>query len=392
MVKKRDTQQKIVEKNNLREKGGEEDFFEALKLISGAGEKKKDVQQKIVERDPSKERASEEEFSNILRMVAPGTHIRTAIDGILKGKKGAIIAVENDFVPPIAEGGFKVNARFTPQRLIELSKMDAAIILSKDMKRIVSANVLLTPNSKIQTNETGTRHKAAERTARQAGTLVIAISERKNEITIYYKNIKHKLIDSGDLLRKANEHVQMLEKQRELFDKSLDKLNHIELRNYPSLDSAIYAIQKGKMIEKISNDLKKQIIELGKEGALIKTRVKEITADVGKETELIVKDYSNLGVKKSKVLLDDLGFDELVDKDNVLSALGYESMVQTEPVQGWRILSKTSLPEADIAAIIKEAQSLGKAIHSNRSFHETILGVDKAKAFRTELEDIKLNI
>ena len=57
----------------------------------------------------------------------------------------------------------------------------------------------------------------------------------------------------------------MLEKQRELFDKSLEKLNHLELRNYPSLKEAIQVIQKGKLVNKIASDLSRYLIELGKE-------------------------------------------------------------------------------------------------------------------------------
>jgi diadenylate cyclase len=69
----------------------------------------------------------------------------------------------------LIDGGFKINSKFTPQKLIELAKMDGAIILSEDAKKIEYSNALLTPDSKIRSSETGTRHKAAERTAKQIG-------------------------------------------------------------------------------------------------------------------------------------------------------------------------------------------------------------------------------
>src|SRR3990167_2778861 len=113
-----------------------------------------EVQEKIVKTDNGK--ATEDEFSAILKMVAPGTNLRTALDGILKAKKGAIIAIGNNSLLPLIEGGFRINSRFTPQRLVELSKMDGALILSEDVKKIDYANVLLTPDNKIKSSETGT--------------------------------------------------------------------------------------------------------------------------------------------------------------------------------------------------------------------------------------------
>ena len=228
-------------------------------------ELKKEIQETIIPLPPvNHAKTTEEEFYNILKTIAPGTNLRAALDGTLKAEKGALIAVENSALHPLLDGGFKINAKFTPQRFIELTKMDGAIILSKDMKKINFANTMLAPDSKIKTVETGTRHKAAERTAKQTGTLVIAISERKKEITLYYKNKRHTLIGSEQLLRKANEHIQLLEKQRELFDRLIEKLTRLELKNYPSLNQALGVIQKGTIILKISSDLQKYIIELGK--------------------------------------------------------------------------------------------------------------------------------
>src|SRR3989344_1513520 len=151
---------------------------------------KKEVQARILKENVNFT-ATKEEFLNILRQVSPGTNIRTAIEGIVKSQKGALIVVENSLVNQILDGGFKINARFTPQKLMELSKMDGAIILSKDMKRINYSNVTLTPETKITSNETGTRHKSAERTAKMTGSLAIAVSEKRHEITLYYKDIRY---------------------------------------------------------------------------------------------------------------------------------------------------------------------------------------------------------
>jgi len=355
-------------------------------------EERTEVQRTIVpEQHTELQKATEEELFNVLRTVAPGTNIRTALDGALKAGKGALIVIENDQVLQVIDGGFRVNCRFTPQRLVELSKMDGAIILSKDLKRINYANVLLTPDSKIRTHETGTRHKAAERIAKQIATLVIAISERRNEITLFYKNIRHVLKNTAELLRKVNEHIQLIEKQRELFDKHVAQLNYSELRNFDSLKQALQVIQKGRIIQKIAEDIKRHVAELGNEGTLLKTRLKEIIAGVEKETNLVIKDYTKLDINKSRVLLDSLSYDEILDLDNISRILAYENQSLPNVIKGWRLLSKTSLADADIASIVKSLGSLGKALHSNGKAYAEILGDEKAVTFKNEIERIKLN-
>ena len=356
-----------------------------------AEEDKKEVQQTIIQLPDYNQKLTDEEVIDILRMVAPGTNLRTALEGVVKIGKGAIILVENEFSPAIIDGGFKLNCRFTPQRLMELSKMDGAIILSNDMKKIMHANVLLTPDSHIPTNETGTRHKAAERSARMTGTLVIAVSERKHEITLYHKNLRRVLLNSNELLRKTNEHIQLLEKQRELFDTSIAHLTKMEMRNYPSLDAAIQAVQKGYAIQKIAEDIHKSLIELGKEGSLLKTRLKELLTNVREETELVIKDYTKLDVKKSRTLLQSLSYEDLPEKDNITKSLAYEVPLQHKQIRGWRMLNKTSLDEAEIAMLIKEAGTLGKALNSQLGFYKSILGETRGASAKEEIELIKLN-
>ena len=353
-------------------------------------ETKKEIQEKIIQEENHE--VSEEEFSAILKLVAPGTNLRAALDGVLKAQKGALIVVEDEYLAPILEGGFKIDVGFTQQRLVELAKMDGAIVLSKDMRKINYVNVLLAPDNRIATNETGIRHKTAERVAKQAGTLVIAISERKHEINLFYKNVKYPLVNTGELLRKANENIQLLEKQRELFDKYIGKLNFFEMRNYPSLNQAIQVIQKGYLIQKIAENLDKYTIELGKEGALLKLRLKELLKDVGEETDLVIKDYTQFNLKRSKTLLEDLDYDEILDDSHLLRILGYEELMPPIPaVKGWRILSKTSLHEAEVAQLINEAGSLGQSLYSDIDFYKKILGDDKALIVKEELGKIRMN-
>jgi diadenylate cyclase len=350
-----------------------------------------EIQKKIIEK-PGNGFVSEDEFISVLKLAAPGTNFRAALDGALKIGNGALIVVENSETHDFFEGGFRINARFTPQRLMELVKMDGGIVLSDNLKRINSANVLLTPSSKVKSAETGTRHKAAERTAKQAGTLVIAISERRNTITLYYKNIKYPLIDTGELLRRANEHIQLLEKQRELFDKYVERLNSSELKKHFDLKQAIHVIQKGKIIQRISDDLKKYAIELGNESALIKIRLKEITSGVEKETDLTIKDYTKINLKKSKNVLDSLSWDEIFIDQNVCNALDYESVNSSGVISGWRLLSKTNLLDAEISMLMKEVNPLKEILKGDEAFFRIVFGDGEvAEALKEQLGKLREN-
>ena len=355
-------------------------------------EEKKEVQQKISENHVN-EKVSDKEFYSILKMVSPGTGLRTALEGIINVGKGALIVIENDFLPPLLDGGFKVSCKFTPQKLIELSKMDGAITLSKDLKRINIVNVLLTPNSKIKTSQTGSRHKAGERTAKQISGLVIAISERRKEITIFYKTRRYKLRETSEITRKANEYLQILEKQRELFDMYLENLNRLEVRNYVNLSHAVRTIQKGKVIQKISEDLNQYLIELGNEGKLFETRLKEILYNIENETNLIIKDYANIDYRKSIKILDELSYEELMEREKILNALNQESLGKIVQIAGWRILSKVGLTEPEISKIAK-GMGFGKIISTNieESVDEEMIPKDKFISLKVELEKLKLGL
>jgi len=353
---------------------------------------KKEVQQTIL-KSSGDNKISEEEFYLVLKLVSPGTGLRTALDGIINSGKGALIAIENDFLGPLIDGGFKVNSKFTHQRLVELSKMDGAIILSRDLKRINLANVLLTPDNKIKTFQTGTRHKAGERTAKQISGLVIAVSERKKEITIFYKNKTYKLKDTSEILRKVNEYFQILEKQRELFDSYLENLNRLELKNYVSLNQVVKVIQKGKAIQKISKELVKYLVELGNESKLLEIRLKEILYNVVEETNLLIRDYSNIDYRESINLLDNLSYEELLDREGILKALNHESLREIISVRGGRMLQKMGLNEQEISQVIDDI-GFGKIISTNleNSPDENIISKEKFTSLKVELERIKLGI
>ena len=115
-------------------------------------------------------------LEDAIRLVSPGTALRESISLIMQGHLGALICIGNmRRVTELSEQGVEINTPFSPQLLYELAKMDGAVILSDDMSSIRCANRFLKPNTSILSQETGTRHRAAERIAHQASCLVIAV-------------------------------------------------------------------------------------------------------------------------------------------------------------------------------------------------------------------------
>lgn len=159
-------------------------------------------------------------MEEILKLIAPGTPIRNGLENILKAKTGALIAVggDNKDVLDLVDGGFKIDVEYSSSKLYELAKMDGAIVLSSDFKRILYANAQLIPSSDIPTSETGTRHRTAERTAKQTGALVISISQRRGIITIFKGNSRYVLRDLETVISNANQALQTVEKYKKVFD------------------------------------------------------------------------------------------------------------------------------------------------------------------------------
>jgi len=319
------------------------------------------------------------DITEALNNIAPGTPLRRAIDYIVNSELGGLIVVMNDKVGEITEGGFKVNIRFTPQRLFELSKMDGAIILSKDMKKILYANVLLIPDPKIHSNETGTRHKAGERVAKQTGALVIAISERKKMITLYYKNRRYPLRRTEEIMTRATETLQILDKERENFDSLIARLNFLEINGLTAVSYITSVLQRAEIITRISSQVQRDIIELGIEGAIISLRLRELTKGVEKEKQLILKDYTKSA--KSGSAISNSPLDEILSNEKLARLLFDKPIDDGITPKGYRFLSKTKIPQSKITYIIRHCKNIHSILDENNKYANPYIKkeIDKVK-------------
>ena len=194
------------------------------------------------------------EILEVLKIIAPGTAIREGLENILKAKTGGLIVVgDGEEVMKIADGGFYLDVEYSPARLYELAKMDGAIIISSDLKKILFANTQLIPDPSIETVETGTRHRTAERTAKQTKDLVISISQRRNIITIFKGNYRYVLEDTSKVITKANQALQTAEKYMKVFDNKLNLLNEYEFNDIVTLENVIVCIQRAEMVMNVAD-------------------------------------------------------------------------------------------------------------------------------------------
>jgi len=335
---------------------------------------------------PEKDRS----FMDFIKLVSPGTPLRTVIDDLVRSDLGAMIIFDAPELRQnnIIEGGFRINCRFTPQKLFELCKMDGAIILSLDLKRILFANVLMNPDNSLHTSETGTRHKAAERTAKQAHTFAIAVSERRKKTTLYFCLSRYYLKSTEEITRNISSNLQVLEKQRELFDEQINDLNILEMSEMVSISDVCKVIQKAEMILKISESVKRNFSELGKEGSIIHMRYRELLRGVERRENEVLRDYASLSLKRSKTLLGNLTLDGLLNLESIARLIFEKTLEENISPKGYRFLSHLTLSVKEVSQIVRQFQNLEKILSAEESEFEQTLK-NRASTIKEEIGNLR---
>ncbi len=329
-------------------------------------------------------------ITDVLKLIAPGTPIRDGLENILKAKTGALIVIgDSKEVLEIVDGGFSLEVDYTSSRLYELAKMDGAIILSGDFKKILYANTQLIPSSDITTTETGTRHRTAERTAKQTGEIVISISQRRNIITIFKGYERYVLEDTAKVISKANQALQTVEKYKKVFDSKLSLLNEYEFNDIVTLENVIVAIQRAQMVMKVVDEVQKAVDELGEEGRLLEMQLEELVGDLEKEELLIIKDYIAPGKKRTaeKVLqeISSLPLEDLKRLQTIGRLLGYEDFDNYDEVgvytRGYRILSKIPrMPSNIVDNLVKSFKSFQHILAADIPALDDVEGIGEIRA------------
>jgi diadenylate cyclase len=331
-----------------------------------------------------------------LKILAPGTPLREGLENIVRAKTGALIVVgDSDEILNIVDGGFYINSDFSPAHLYELAKMDGAIILSKDVKKILFANTQLVPDPFVASKETGIRHRTAERVAKQTGELVISISQRRNIITLYKGYSKYVLKDVSEILSKANQAIQTLEKYKSVLDQAMINLSALEFEDLVTVYDVVTVLQRTELVMRIVKEIEKYILELGNEGRLISMQLNELTGDVEEDGLNVIRDYykGDKDYKEVNTMLKQLSQEEVLDLANIAKILGYDDGINALETsvspKGYKILSKIPrLPSSIVENVIEMFGSLQGILKASISELDAVEGIGEIRA-RTIKEGLR---
>lgn len=332
----------------------------------------------------------EDYVTDILKLIAPGTALREGLENILKAKTGALIIIgDSKDIMELVDGGFNIDEEYTPSRLYELAKMDGAIVLSEDLKKILFANAQIIPSPSIPTKETGTRHRTAERTAKQTGKIVISISQRRNIITVFKGNFRYTIEDTSKIITKANQALQILEKYKKVFDSKLNVLNEYEFNDIVTLDNVITCIQRAEMVMKVVEEVERRIFELGEDGRLVKMQLDELIGGLREEELMIIKDYialkSKISAEKALEEIQEKNADGIIDSGVIAKNLGYENFENYEEIavypKGYRILNKIpKVPSNIVENLVKYFKSFQHILLAEIDDLDKVEGIGSIRA------------
>ena len=325
-----------------------------------------------------------------LQQIAPGTDLRDAIDDIIRSREGALIVIgDPEALSFLYSGGIALDQPFTSQLLYELAKMDGAIIVNSELTKLAYANVQLMPDPTISSNETGTRHRTAERVAKQTGALVISISQQRSTISVFTGALRYQLGPVPEVLAKTNQALATLETYRQRLEQVLTRLTALEFQNAVVLDDVLVVLQRAQMTTRMAAYVERDCVELGSEGRLIRMQLSEHIGEVPTERDAVVRDYhadpSEDATRVALGQLEALRYSELLDMERLAELLGYGRDVNpldhSVSPRGFRILSHIPrLPEAITRQVVHGMDGLEAIVRASQRDLEAIAGVGAVRA------------
>jgi diadenylate cyclase len=326
-----------------------------------------------------------------LGAVAPGTPLRDGLERILRGNTGALIVLgHNRLVESLCTGGFVLDVDFSSTRLRELAKMDGALVLSDDLTKIVRAAVHLVPDPTISTEESGTRHRTAERVAKQTGYPVISVSQSMQIIALYVDSRRHVLDQGAAILSRANQALATLERYKLRLDEVAGALSALEVEDLVTVRDVVAVSQRIEMVRRIAREIEGYVVELGADGRLMNLQLEELMAGVEVDRELVVRDYVPTGRKARSVEeiladLDRLSPEDMLDLTALARVIGFASGVEAmeAPVspRGYRLLAKVPrLPRLVVDRLVEHFASLQKLLAANVDDLKVVEGVGETRA------------
>ena len=326
-----------------------------------------------------------------LAAVAPGGELREGLDRILRGRTGALIVLGFDpTVESICSGGFVLDIEFSATRLRELAKMDGAIVLDQDATHVLRAAVQLLPDPTIETTESGTRHRTAERVAKQTGFPVISVSQSMRIVALYVGGFRYVLEDSDTILSRANQALATLERYKSRLDEVGGTLSALEIEDLVTVRDVSAVVQRLEMVRRISEEIVGYVIELGTDGRLLALQLDELTGGIESDRELVIRDYVEVSGRDHQAIhvlaaLADLDATELLDHAHIARVLGLpgggDALDAAVAPRGYRLLSMVPrLPGAIVDRVISHFGSLQKLLAAGIEDLMMVEGVGEQRA------------
>ncbi len=337
----------------------------------------------------------------VLALLAPGTELRDGLERIVRGRTGALIVLGNDrTIEDISTGGFELNVDFSSTRMRELAKMDGAIVLSSDLTRIVRAATQLAPDPSVETKESGTRHRTAERVARQTRMPVVSVSASMAMIALYMGEHRVVLEEVSAIQSRANQALQTLERYKSRLDEVAGTLSALEIEDLVTVRDVAAVAQRLEMVHRIREEISHYVLTLGRDGRLVDLQLSELTAGLGNDRELLVRDYAPAHapdgdpVEVDNVLraVSSLSTADLLDLGSVAAALGHpaasDTLERSVSPWGYRLLSQIPrLPAAIVDRVVLHFDGLQHLLGATFDDLHEIEGIGdmRARAIREGL-------
>jgi diadenylate cyclase len=245
------------------------------------------------------------------------------------------------------------------------------------------------PDPTIPSNETGTRHRTAERVAKQTGALVISISQQRSTISVYVGQARYQLDPVPEVLAKTNQALATLETYRQRLDQVLTRLTALEFQNAVVLDDVLVVLQRAEMTTRMAAEIERDCVELGAEARLIRMQLHELVGEVPGERAAVVHDYHADGAgPRAELALEGLHaipYRQLLESERLAELLGYPRDVNpldhSVAPRGFRILSHIPrLPENVVRKVVAGLGDLEAIVRASQRDLEAIGGVGTVRA------------
>jgi diadenylate cyclase len=323
----------------------------------------------------------------MLERLAPGTPMRRALERIIQqGKGGLVVLGHSPEVDEVSSGGFALrSSSFTPARLAELSKMDGGIVLDDTWNRIVSAAVHFIPDGSIDTDETGARHRTAERLAVQTGKAVIAVSEGRHVATLFYQGQKVELANPTEVAAHVNQELQSLDRLRRRLDDAEMRLTRFEVSGLATFRPVLTVIQRAILVDRLGDLVAARASTLGDEGRIVSLQLHDLLAGVEQTTRLVLQDYLKPlrkgSVERAQEKLAELQGSDFEDLSRIGRELGFADIDDPAEPRGHRILSQAGrLPDPVRNDLVRHFRTLGRILRAEKDELISVEGVGETRA------------